>query len=138
MGIVNIEEAVAKLKAEIESMDKTIISINNNSNDLEMDKTIINMLKESYQRGENTEYEKKYKSLERKLKKLESVEEKIKRGAYLSKRDVAYMLDCSLPQIDIWLRDLYNPIPSFQIKAGGSVKFKWAEVSKWYEANTIR
>ena len=139
MGIVNIEEAVAKLKAEIKSMDiKDRIKGINNSNDLEMDKTIICMLKDSYQRGENTEYEKKYKSLERKLKRLESVEEKIKRGAYLSKRDVASMLDCSLPQIDIWLRNLYNPIPSIQLKEGGAVKFKWKEVSQWYEANNIR
>lgn len=81
--------------------------------------------------------EKSYTKLERELEKLKSVEEKIKRDTLLSKKDISYMLDTSLPQIDIWLRD-YNPIPGIQLKAGGAVKFRWCDVVAWVDANNIR
>ena len=84
------------------------------------------------------DYEKNYKSLERELKKLKSVEDKVKRDALLSKKDIAYMLDVSLPQIDIWLREPYNPIPAIQLKEGGAVKFRWGEVKVWVDANNVR
>ena len=87
---------------------------------------------------EIAEHEKSFKSLERELKKLKSVEEKVKRDALLSKKDIAYMLDTSLPQVDIWLREPYNPIPSIQLKEGGAVKFRWCDVVAWVDGNNIR
>jgi len=96
-----------------------------------------NLIKTFQHSLEIAEYEKNYKFLERELQKLKSVEEKIKRDALLSKKDLAYMLDVSLPQIDIWLRD-FNPIPSIQLREGGAVKFRWCDVVAWVDANNIR
>lgn len=72
------------------------------------------------------------------LKKLKSVEERVNKNALLSKRDIAFMLGVSLPQVDIWLKDISNPIPSIQLKEGGAIKFRWSEVEAWVDANNVR
>ena len=155
MEIEKLAEAIAELRVETEAMgDESLIEIVSAFSDMAVlgavakekgEDLLYTLIKEKlsnilngYKHSlEIAGHEKNYKSLERELKKLKSVEEKVKRDALLSKKDIRYMLDVSLPQIDIWLRD-YNPIPSIQLKEGGAVKFKWCDVVAWVEANNIR
>ena len=81
--------------------------------------------------------DKELAKVKRERDNLKSVESKIRKGAYLSKKDIAYMLGVSLSQIDSWLRE-DNPLPSIQIKKGGAVKFKYSEIERWVEANNVR
>ena len=156
MEIEKIAERIAELRVEIDAMDDESLS--------KLVKAMTDMLIYAYvvkEKGEDllyrftvdklesviktfqhsleiAEHEKSYKSISRELEKLKSVEEKIKRDALLSKKDIAYMLDASLPQVDIWLREPYNPIPSIQLKEGGAVKFCWCDVNAWIMANNVR
>ena len=156
MEIEKLAEAIAELRVETEAMgDETLIELVKAFSDMAIlgavakekgEDLLYQLIKEklssivnSYKHSlEVADYEKDYKSLERELNKLKSVEEKIKRDALLSKKDLSYMLDVSLPQVDIWLREPYNPIPSIQLKEGGAVKFRWCDVVAWVDANNIR
>ena len=156
MEIEKMAKAIAELRVETEAMgDKNAIELVKAFSDMailgavakekgmDLFYTLINgklksILKDFKHSLEIAEYEKNYKSLERELKKLKSVEEKVKKDALLSKKDIAYMLDVSLPQVDIWLRENYNPIPSIQLREGGAVKFRWCDVVAWVDANNIR
>ncbi|PTB87973.1 hypothetical protein C9925_00865 [cyanobacterium G8-9] len=156
MEIEKLAEAITELRVETEAMgDESLIEIVSAFSDMAIlgavakekgedllytliKEKLSSIVKDFKHSLDVAGLEKDYKSLERELNKLKSVEEKIKRDALLSKKDLSYMLDVSLPQVDIWLRELYNPIPSIQLKEGGNVKFRWCDVVAWVDANNIR